>query len=139
MASVVCEVLLTENALAAPDGCGLRKTGAMVDFWGVVRAMEEGAEISGIDYEAHRAMAEHQLRVIAEECEQRFALMQIVVHHRIGLVPVGEASLFVRVASRHRAEGFRAAQWIVDELKKRAPIWKHPQFVSAAATAGSPA
>src|SRR5205085_1519575 len=118
MASVVCEVLLTENALAAPAEMELRETGALVDFWGVVRANEDDAEISGIEYEAHRAMAEHQLRLIADEGAERFEVQQIVVHHRLGFVAIGEASLFVRVGSQHRAEGFRAAQWIVDELKK---------------------
>ncbi len=127
MAHPVCEVLLTESALVAPDGYGASEIGGVVDFWGVVRATEGDAEISGIDYEAHRAMAEHQLRAIAEEGATRFELMQIIVHHRVGFVAVGEPSLFVRVGSRHRAEAFRAAQWLVDELKKRAPIWKHPR------------
>ncbi len=71
----------------------------MVDFWGVVRGTEDGAEISGIEYEAHRAMAEHQLRAIAEEAAAAFELKQIIVQHRLGFVPAGEASLFVRVGS----------------------------------------
>ncbi len=133
MASVVCEVLLTEKPLVAPDDEAGCEVGAMVDFWGVVRATEDGAEIAGIEYEAHRSMAEHQLRVIAEEGAARFKLQQAIVHHRVGFVAAGEASLFVRVGSRHRAEGFRAAQWIVDELKKRVPIWKHPRVVATPA------
>ncbi|MGI8435948.1 MAG: molybdenum cofactor biosynthesis protein MoaE, partial [Chthoniobacterales bacterium] len=102
-------------------------TGGVVDFWGVVRETEDGADISGIEYEAHEAMASHQLRSIAEDAGERFDLRIITVWHRLGNVPAGEASLFVRVGSRHRAEAFRAASWIVDELKKRAPIWKHPK------------
>ncbi len=109
------------------------ETGGVVDFWGVVRRMEDGAPISGIEYEAHRAMAEHQLRAIAEECARNFSLMQLEVAHRIGFVAVGEASLLVRVCSKHRAEAFRACAWIVDELKKRVPIWKHPRFAPAIA------
>jgi molybdopterin synthase catalytic subunit len=139
MTALVCEVLLTEKALVSPDEIAGEETGAIVDFWGVVRRTEEQAEISGIEYEAHQVMAEHQLRVIAEEGADRFDLTQIVVHHRVGFVPVGEASLLVRVASRHRAAAFRAAQWLVDELKKRAPIWKHPQFVAKQTVASSPA
>ena len=135
MASLVCEVLLTENPLAVSDECLALETGAVIDFWGVVRATEEDAEISGIEYETHHAMAEHQLRAVADEAAGRFNLMQISIHHRTGFVPVGEASLLVRVESRHRAEGFRAAQWIVDELKKRATIWKHPQFEAATISA----
>ena len=131
MANSVCEVLLTELLLVVPTETLSTETGAIVDFWGVVRLAEEGAEITGIDYEAHQAMAEHQLRSLAEEAAERFGLGLISIRHRTGFVPVGEASLLVRVGSRHRAAAFRGSEWIVDELKKRAPIWKHPRFKEA--------
>ena len=102
--------------------------GAVIDFWGVVRPTEHGREIEGIDYEAHREMAEHQLNRIAEQASARFGLKRVIIHHRIGFVAVGEASLFLRVATLHRSEGFQASQWIVDELKKKVPIWKRPRF-----------
>ena len=124
----VCDVLLTENAILILSSELPAETGAVLDFWGVVRKTEGAAEITGIEYEAHRAMAEHQLRAIALEGAERFGLAQVCVHHRVGFVPVGAASLFVRVGSRHRVAGFQASMWIVDELKKRAPIWKHPRF-----------
>ena len=131
MANPVCEVLLSEMPLVPPPRNCRAETGAIVDFWGVVRGTEEGAEISGIEYEAHRRMTEHQLRTVADEAAAKFDLKQITIWHRLGYVPVGEPSLFVRVGSRHRAEAFHAGGWIVDELKKRAPIWKHPRLVSA--------
>ena len=65
---------------------------------------------------------------IAEQAAERFGLELVIIHHRIGFIAVGEASLFLQVASPHRSEGFRASQWIVDELKKKAPIWKRPRF-----------
>ena len=102
--------------------------GAIVDFWGAVRGLEDGRQIEGIEYEAHRAMAEHQLGLVAEEAVKKFRLEQVIVHHRIGFVGTGEASLFLRVGAQHRAAGFEASQWIVDELKRRAPIWKRPKF-----------
>ena len=135
MAHCACDILLTDEPLAAPNESDGAETGAIVDFWGVVRETEGDAQISGIDYEAHRTMAEHQLRKIADDATGQFTLMQIIVHHRVGFVAVGEASLFVRVGSKHRAEGFRACQWIVDELKQRAPIWKHPKVGARAAAA----
>ena len=104
--------------------------GAVVDFSGVVRRVEGGREIDGIEYEAHREMAEHQLRQIAELAAAKFGLQLVVIHHRIGFIAVGEPSLFVRVAALHRQEAFRASQWIVDELKKKVPIWKRPRFKS---------
>lgn len=124
----VCEVLLTENVLNPARLDGLSEAGAVIDFWGVVRGLEDGAEITGIEYEAHRTMAEHQLRMIAEEADKNFELRQLVIRHRIGFVAVGEASLFVRIGTGHRAEAFRASKWVVDELKQRATIWKHPRF-----------
>jgi molybdopterin synthase catalytic subunit len=127
MANVVCEISVTEAALPARmnDNAG---AGAVIDFWGVVRPIEDGREIEGIDYEAHREMAEHQLKQIAERAAERFGLKLVIVYHRIGFIAVGEASLFLRVSSPHRSEGFRASQWIVDELKKKVPIWKRPRF-----------
>jgi molybdopterin synthase catalytic subunit len=135
MANPVCEVSLTESPLTAPPDWRGNETGAVVDFWGIVRATEEGAEIAGIEYEAHGSMAEHQLTVVAREAATQFGLSSISIRHRIGFVGVGEASLLVRVGTGHRAEGFAAAKWTVDELKKRVPIWKHPRLQSA----GTPA
>src|SRR5881398_1905960 len=127
MANILCEVWLTEAPLMARE-VGVAGAGAILDFWGVVRRLEDGREIEGIEYEAHREMAEHQLRQIAEQAVEKFRLQLVIIHHRIGFIAVGEPSLFLRVASPHRSEGFRAGQWIVDELKKKVPIWKRPAF-----------
>jgi len=128
MANSVCEVLLTETRLEAPTRNADLGAGAIVDFWGVVRGLEDGREIEGIDYEAHRAMAEHQLRLIAEAAQEKFRLNQVTVQHRLGFIRTGEASLFLRVGAERRSAGFEASKWIVDELKRRAPIWKRPKF-----------
>jgi molybdopterin synthase catalytic subunit len=123
------DVLLVQDRIAAPAQTFAAQAGGIVDFWGVVRGLEDDRQISGIEYEAHRAMAEHQLRSIAAEAVREFALNEIILRHRIGFVPAGEASLFLRVGSKHRAAAFRASAWIVEELKTRATIWKHPRFV----------
>src|SRR5438552_10813207 len=136
MANSVSQVLLTKAPLEAPKeavdpSTSLRTSlaaGAVVDFWGIVRQLEEGHEIEGIDYEAHEAMAEHQMKVIADAAAETFRLNQVLLHHRIGFVPAGEASLFLRVRAQHRAAAFEASKWIVDELKKKVPIWKKPKF-----------
>jgi len=130
MANPVCEVLLTQEELELPKKTPDLSAGAIVDFWGVVRDLENGREIDGINYEAHPTMAHHQLRVMGERAMEKFELKLIIIHHRIGFVPAGRSSLFLRVATRNRAESFQASQWIVDELKSKVPIWKHPQFRS---------
>ena len=93
MANPVCEVLLTEARLKAPRDDVDVVTGAVVDFWGIVRGSEEGREIDGIEYEAHREMAEHQLTGIAQQAIEKFALQLIVIQHRIGFITVGQSSL----------------------------------------------
>jgi molybdopterin synthase catalytic subunit len=138
MANSVSQVLLTEGRLDAPkedvrhgESVHWRidpGAGAVVDFWGVVRELEDGRKIEGIDYEAHEAMAEHQMKVIADAAAETFGLSQVVLHHRVGFVRTGEASLFLRVGAQHRAAAFEASKWIVDELKKKVPIWKKPRF-----------
>jgi molybdopterin synthase catalytic subunit len=130
MANPVCELLLTkaelERTVDWPESCA----GALVDFRGIVREKEEERTIRGIQYEAHETMAKHQLEVIAREAMARFGLQMTLIRHRVGFVPVGEASLFARVAAPHRREAIEAMEWIVDELKKKVPIWKHPEFES---------
>ena len=136
MANPVCKVLVTEAQLNAPKNRMDPAAGARVDFQGTVRGSEDGREIEGIDYEAHREMAEHQLKHIAEQAAIQFELRSVIIHHRIGFVVVGEASLFMRVCSRHREAAFQASQWIVNELKKKVPIWKRPRFKSENSVAG---
>ena len=146
MANSVSQVLLTDGRLDAPKedvrhgesvhrridpSTSLRTSlsaGAVLDFWGVVRELEDGRKIEGIDYEAHEAMAEHQMKVIADAAAETFRLNQVVLHHRVGFVRTGEASLFLRVSAQRRAAAFEASKWIVDELKKKVPIWKKPAF-----------
>jgi molybdopterin synthase catalytic subunit len=151
MANSVSQVLLTaarlERTADSPSRTGVAaatvggldpstalrtslSAGAVVDFWGVVRELEDGREIEGIDYEAHEAMAEHQMKLIADAAAETFRLNEVVLHHRIGFVRAGEASLFLRVRAQHRSAGFEASKWMVDELKKKVPIWKKPRFKS---------
>ncbi len=136
MANVVCEISVTEAPLAA-KAAEIAGAGAVIDFCGIVRPMENAREIEGIDYDAHRTMAEHQLKRIAGQAADRFGLDVVRIHHRIGFVAAGEESLFLRVASAHRSEGFQASQWIVNELKKRVPIWKRPRFKAGIVDAGN--
>jgi molybdopterin synthase catalytic subunit len=128
MANPVCELIKTKEELERPLPSLDESAGAVLDFRGVVRAIEEGRRIDGIDYEAHPAMAEHQLRLIAEEAIERFRLTTAVIRHRTGFVPAGEASLLARVTAPHRQSAIDAMEWLVNELKKKVPIWKHPQF-----------
>jgi molybdopterin synthase catalytic subunit len=135
MAISVCEVSLTESPLVLPEPSGDPQAGAVVVFCGAVRSTEDGREITGIEYEAHRAMAEHQMRLVAESAAKKFDVREIFVRHRVGFVPAAQPSVVVRVASGHRGAAFATSQWIMDELKRVVPIWKHPVFKEAASPA----
>jgi molybdopterin synthase catalytic subunit len=128
MANPVCELLSSKSELERTVDRPPGSAGAIVDFRGVVREREEERTIRGIHYEAHAAMAQHQLEGIAREAMQQFGLQMTLIRHRIGFVAVGDASLLVRVAAPHRNEAIKAMEWLVDELKKKVPIWKHPEF-----------
>jgi molybdopterin synthase catalytic subunit/molybdopterin converting factor small subunit len=121
------ELLLTndpidvvEAALDKFDG----EVGAVATFWGIVRRLEDGKPICALEYTAYRGMAEHQFHKVLAETHEKWKVNRIRVIHRLGVISVGDASLLVRVESAHRAEAFAAAQFIIDELKQKVPIWK---------------
>ena len=100
--------------------------GAVVTFAGVVRDREGEAAITGIDYESFDDMARRQIELIFAEIEQRWPIESVRLAHRTGIVKVNEPSLWVEVVAAHRAEAFYACQFLIDQMKKRVPIWKKP-------------
>ncbi len=117
------ELVITSDPIGNP-GPVIGAVGAVVVFWGIVRDQEAGQKITALDYTAYRQMAEHQFLKLIAETKVRFSIQRLHVTHRLGPVTVGEPSLLVRVESGHRAEAFAAAQFLIDELKQRVPIWK---------------
>ena len=126
-----CEIKVS-NVLIKVEGLRFSQTeGAVVDFFGVVRVHEEDRMIEGIEYEAFQQMAERQLLLIAEEAKKRHDLRLVRIQHRIGFVPAGEASLFVRVSAQHRRAAYDGSIQIVERLKIAVPIWKRPVYSHA--------
>lgn len=97
--------------------------GAVVTFQGTVRGEEQGEPIQAILYEAYEAMAQGLLGDIVRRAETRWPV-RVGIAHRLGRVPVGEASLRVEVAGPHRKEAFEACQFVIEEIKREVPIWK---------------
>jgi len=98
--------------------------GAAISFAGVVRGIEDGTPIAAIDYTAFVPMAEVQFQKLFDEAAIRWPLESVRLVHRLGVVRVGEASLWIEVVSPHRGEAFSACQWLIDEMKRVVPIWK---------------
>lgn len=100
--------------------------GAAVYFTGLVRGDEAGAAIIALDYEVFLRMAEHQFSLLFDEIEKRWPIESVRLVHRVGIVPVGEPSLWVEIVAPHRGEAFSACQWLIDQMKQLVPIWKKP-------------
>jgi molybdopterin synthase catalytic subunit len=100
--------------------------GAAVYFLGVVRATEGAATIRALEYETFQRMAEHQLNLLLDELPKRWPIESVRLVHRVGRVKAADPSLWVEVVAPHRAEAFAACQWLIDEMKRLAPIWKKP-------------
>ncbi|MCX6921870.1 MAG: molybdenum cofactor biosynthesis protein MoaE [Verrucomicrobia bacterium] len=100
--------------------------GAAVYFLGVVRGSEGSTNISALEYEVFQRMAEHQIHLLFDELAKRWPIESVRLVHRVGSVKVGEASLWLEVIAPHRGEAFAGCQWLIDELKRVAPIWKTP-------------
>ena len=104
---------------------GFPKCGSVVIFDGRVRAdMIDDAVVEKIIYESYIEMAEKEFEKIEKEAIERFGVEKVIIKHRIGEVKVGEVALLVAVLSAHRKEGFSAIQYVIDEVKRRVPIWK---------------
>lgn len=100
--------------------------GAAIYFLGVVRGSEGTDKISAIEYEAFQKMVEHQFNLLFDEMEKQWPIESVRLVHRVGVVKVNEASLWVEVIAPHRGEAFAACQWLIDEMKRVVPIWKKP-------------
>jgi len=107
---------------------GDKSCGAVVAFEGRVRNHHDGKKIAELRYECYRSMALKTLREIREEALRRWELHDLWIVHRVGLIPLGEAAVWVGTASAHRKEAFEACAWAMDEVKLRAPIWKHETY-----------
>lgn len=122
------EVILTRDPIDEGTLVSSRRrsvtAGAVITFLGVVRDLESGTRIQGLDYTAHEAMAQHQFGLLMDSLAARWPVESVRLVHRLGPVLAGEASLWVEVVAPHRGEAFAACQWLIDEMKRVVPIWK---------------
>ena len=103
--------------------------GATILFLGTVRDVNDRRAVSGIEYAAYESMAARELDAIASEASSRFGTDDIVVEHRIGQLGLGDVSVAIAVAHPHRAEAYDASRYVIEELKRRVPIWKREEYV----------
>jgi molybdopterin synthase catalytic subunit len=127
MRSAIVERAIDPTALIAE--VANVSNGATLLFLGTVRETNDGRDVSGMDYTAYRGMAERELADIVREASSRFNAADIVVEHRLGTLGLGETSVAIVVAHPHRGKAYEANRYIIEELKKRVPIWKLEHYV----------
>lgn len=108
---------------------GRPDAGATALFLGTARDhSDDKTGVTHLEYEAYAEHVEAKLREICDEATARWPVLSVAVEHRVGNVAVGEASVAVAVSTGHRGDAFEAARYVIDELKKRVPIWKREHW-----------
>ena len=105
------------------------EAGGIVTFEGRVRNLNEGRPVQALEYEAYDELAVKEGERILAEARDRFPILDVVCVHRIGLLQLGDVAIRVEAAAGHRREAFEACEWVVDEVKRRVPIWKKEHYV----------
>ena len=113
------------SALAA-DSDGV--DGAVVTFWGLVRNHNQGRRVLYLEYEAYEPLALKAFGRIDDEVRARWPGMRLALHHRIGRLEIGEASVAIVTASPHRSDAFAACRYAIERVKQIVPVWKREYF-----------
>jgi molybdopterin synthase catalytic subunit len=107
--------------------------GAISLFLGTVRDENDDRAVSGMRYDAYEAMAQQVLQEIVDEALRTMREGAIAAVHRIGELSIGDVSVAIATASPHRAPAYEASRYVIEEIKKRLPVWKHEHYVDGAA------
>lgn len=102
--------------------------GAVVLFLGTTREYTAGRRTASLDYECYPDMAQKKLAELEAEARRRWPIIECTITHRLGHVPLGEASVAIAVSTAHRQQAFEAGQWLIDTLKEVVPIWKRENW-----------
>lgn len=125
-ASVTADVI---DPTAVLGRVGSDEDGATILFLGVVRDHADGRAVSGMRYDAYVEMAQPVLQSVAEEAAERLGTDRVAVVHRVGELEIGDISVAIAVSSPHRAESFDASRYVIEEIKKRLPVWKKEHYL----------
>jgi molybdopterin synthase catalytic subunit len=116
--------------VTAPDPAadGGPSPGAVATFVGLVRGVNQGRRVRHLEYEAHEPLAVRAFERIGGEVAATWPGVRLAIHHRVGRLAVGEASVAIAASAPHRAAAFAACRYAIERVKQVAPIWKHEYF-----------
>jgi len=116
------------NVKAIEASVAIPRTGAVVTFIGLTRDEHSGRRVLTLEYEAQETLALQMLKDLADEAISKFGLTGVAVHHRLGRVKIGEASVVIAVSSAHRGAAFDGCRYLIDTLKTTVPIFKKEYY-----------
>jgi molybdopterin synthase catalytic subunit len=116
------------DAVQAARGAAKGGDGALATFLGLVRNHNKGRSVRYLEYEAYEPLARRSFERIASEIDARWTGVALALHHRVGRLEIGEASVAIVTASAHRADAFAACRYAIERVKQIAPIWKREFF-----------
>lgn len=125
------DIFITEERLdaqACTNAVTYPGAGGIVVFVGTVRDQTKGKAVKHLEFESYEKMALKEMQKIADEATERWNLHKVVIHHRLGLIPIEEEAVVIACSSAHRKEAFEACQYAIDTLKEAVPIWKKEVF-----------
>jgi molybdopterin synthase catalytic subunit len=111
-----------ETFIESPDA------GGAVVFIGTVRNKTQAKTVTRLEFEAYAPMAIKEMHKIAEQALAQFAILKVAIHHRVGVLDIGEIPVVIAVSAAHRGAAFAACQYCIDTLKETVPIWKKEVF-----------
>ena len=125
LTAITSEPLDAAALVRALDITGI---GALTTFVGLVRDHNLGRRVMRLEYEAYEPLALRGLELIVQEAAEQWPDVRLAIHHRIGRMGIGEASVAIAAASPHRADAFAASRYAIERIKQIVPIWKHEYF-----------
>ena len=115
-------ISICELFIETPDA------GGAVVFIGTVSNKTQAKTVIRLEFEAYAPMAIREMRKIAEQAIEKFKVLKIAIHHRVGVLEIGEIAVVIAVSSPHRGAAFEACEYCIDTLKQTVPIWKKEIF-----------
>ena len=125
------DIQLLENELSTENCTNWvcsDEVGGVVVFVGTVRNQTKGKRVLKLEFEAYKPMAIAEMQKIAEQAIAKWPVLKIAIHHRVGILAIGEIPVIIAVSCAHRNAAFEACQFAIDTLKESVPIWKKEFF-----------